>query len=251
MDDLTLMSIAVVSAAAFLAGAIKGAVGFAMPMVMMSALAILFDPKIALALLIFPTMASNLSQSLRQGYAPARDAVKEFAPFMVVGGLCLIATAHLVTALPTDTMILVIGVFVVCFAAFQLSGWQFKLSGPSKMSQSLFGFVAGSVGGLSGIWGPPTVAYLTAINTPKVKQMHVQGVIYGLGSVALLVGHIGSGLVTMQTVPLSVALILPALLGITLGYKVSDRVDQASFRKMTLIVLLVSGFNLIRRGLMG
>ena len=30
---------------------------------------------------------------------------------------------------------------------------------------------AGFVGGVSGIWGPPTVIYLTAVGTPKIEQL--------------------------------------------------------------------------------
>jgi hypothetical protein len=32
---------------------------------------------------------------------------------------------------------------------------------------------------------------------------------------------------------------------------VQDRIDQATFRKVTLIVLVVAGLNLVRRGLFG
>jgi hypothetical protein len=35
------------------------------------------------------------------------------------------------------------------------------------------------------------------------------------------------------------------------GFAVQDRIDQAAFRKATLVVLLVAGGNLVRRGLMG
>jgi uncharacterized membrane protein YfcA len=36
-----------------------------------------------------------------------------------------------------------------------------------------------------------------------------------------------------------------------LGFKLQDRMDQALFRRATLIVLMVAGANLIRRGLLG
>jgi uncharacterized membrane protein YfcA len=54
-----------------------------------------------------------------------------------------------------------------------------------------------------------------------------------------------------QTLPFSAALVVPALIGMWIGFQVQDRIDQAAFRKATLVVLLVAGGNLVRRGLMG
>jgi len=47
---------------------------------------------------------------------------------------------------------------------------------------------------------------------------------------------------------LSVIMIVPAVAGMWVGLRIQDRFDQATFRKVTLAVLLVAGANLIRRG---
>ena len=112
------------------------------------------------------------------------------------------------------------------------------------------GAMAGFVGGLSGVWGPPTVAYLTAIDTPKQEQIRVQGVVYGVGSVLLLLAHLRTGVLTAQTLPLSVLMLAPALGGMVIGQMLQDRLDQEKFRKITLLVLAIAGLNLIRRSLM-
>ena len=104
-------------------------------------------------------------------------------------------------------------------------------------------------GGLAGIWGPPTVAYLTALDTPKYDQMRVQGVIYGAGSALLFVAHLGSGVLRGETMPFAVLLVIPAILGMWVGGQVMDRIDQKAFRRATLVVLIIAGGNLIRRGL--
>ena len=66
----------------------------------------------------------------------------------------------------------------------------------------------------------------------------------------LLGAHIGSGVLRAETLPLSAAMVVPALLGIWIGFRLQDRFDQATFRKITLWVLLIAGLNLIRRGVM-
>ena len=236
---------------ALVAGFIKGVVGFAMPLVLISGLTLFLPPELALAGLIFPTVATNLFQALRQGLQAAWASTRLFKVFLISGGIMLVLSAQMVLFLSPQTMALVIGVPVTLFALWQLTGRSFSLAQRSTKVELLVGGFAGAVGGVSGVWGPPTVAYLTALGTPKHDQMRVQGVIYGLGAVALLFAHFGSGVLRAETVPFSIAMILPALIGMWLGSQIMDRIDQASFRKATLAILLVAGANLVRRGLMG
>jgi len=133
----------------------------------------------------------------------------------------------------------------------QLAGWAPKVPEKSMRIEASVGAFAGFIGGLSGIWGPPTVAYLTAINTPKAEQMRVQGVIFGMGAVVLFFAHIKSGIVSAQTMPFSAMLVVPAVIGMMMGQRLQDRIEQAMFKRLTLIVLLVGGLNLIRKGVMG
>jgi uncharacterized protein len=52
-------------------------------------------------------------------------------------------------------------------------------------------------------------------------------------------------------VPLSLALIVPTLIAMALGYLVQDRLDQDVFRTVTLAVLVLAGLNLLRRAVFG
>ncbi len=234
---------------AVIAGVVKGVVGFAMPMILVSGLSTFLSPELALAGLILPTLVTNGMQALRNGVQAAWQSIYRFRWFMGIGMIFLIASAQLFRVLSGPPLYLLIGVPVTVFAVLQLRGWQLRLSAQSRAADIGIGTLAGAIGGVSGVWGPPTVAYLTAINTPKVEQMRAQGVIYGLGAVILLVSHIGSGVMTPQVAPFSLALIVPAVLGMWVGRAIQDRIDQTAFRKVTLLVLLIAGLNLVRRGL--
>jgi uncharacterized membrane protein YfcA len=148
-------------------------------------------------------------------------------------------------------MMAVIGVPVTFFACLQLAGYHFRLARRSTPVEVFAGSIAGALGGLSGIWGPPTVAYLTALNTSKHDQMRVQGVIYGLGAVALLGAHIGSGVLRAETIAFSLAMVPTSFLGMRIGMAVMDRIDQKIFRRATLFILLFAGLNLVRRAWFG
>lgn len=236
---------------AFFAGVVKGIVGFAMPMIMLSALSTFAPPDIALAALMLPTLVANGMQVLRYGFREVWRTIKRFRVFLSIGAILLFSAAQLVPVIPAQLLLTVIGVAVTGFAIWQLSG---QAPAPGAWSQkplldAAFGGFAGLVGGVSGIWGPPTVAYLTAIGTEKKQQMLAQGVIYGLGAVLLVLGHLKSGILNANTLPLSASLLPPAIIGMWLGGRISDKFDQATFRKITLIVLIFGGLNLLRRGM--
>lgn len=250
--ELSFLSLSVAVMAGAIAGFVKGAVGFGMPLVMISALANFWPAEVALAALILPTVLSNGYQMLRQGLRAAWRTVLLFRGFLAAMLMVLWLSAQSVAVLPQSWLFLLIGFPVVLFSIAQLWGWVPSLSRSQRnRAELLGGAIAGLSGGVSGVWGPPTVAYLTAIQTPKNQQMRIQGVIYGVGAVALLLAHLRSGVLNLQTLPLSAALVVPAMVGMMIGGALHDRLPQAAFRRVTLAVLIIAGLNLIRKGVLG
>ena len=233
-----------------LAGFVKGAVGFAMPMIMISALGSFMAPDIALAALIVPTVLTNVWQALRTGPRAAFEAARHHWLYLFIVLVFIALSAQLVRLMPAEVMYLVLGVPITLFAAIQLLGVRLSFRPEHRRrAEVLTASFAGFVGGISGVWGPPTVAYLTALDTPKAEQIRIQGVIYGLGAVALALAHLRSGVLNAETLPFSVFMTIPALAGMAIGFRLGDRLDQVRFRKATLFVLAIAGLNLVRRGL--
>lgn len=237
-------------ALAFLAGVTKGITGFALPMVLISGLGTFLPADQALAGLILPTLVTNLWQAARQGLAAAFASSKRHWRFIMVALSGLAVMAQLVTRMPANVLFLALGVPVTVFAVLQLIGWRPQVD-PDRRRKAEFGFgaIAGITGGLSGVWGPPTVMYLTAMNTPKLEHVRVQGVVYSTGAVGLVLAHLNSGILDARGLALSSMLVVPACVGLAAGFAILDRMDQEKFRWAILIVLVVAGLNLIRRGL--
>lgn len=244
--NLDTTTIGLVFMVALVAGVVKGVVGFAMPMILISGLSMFLTPELALAGLILPTVVTNGVQALGQGFDAARASVIKFRLFLIVGAIFLLASSQLVRVIPTDLMLGCLGALVVLFSFIQLIGWQIPV-GKGNAGGLAMGAFAGFAGGLSGVWGPPTVAYLTALNTEKSEQIRVQGVIYGLGAVMLVFAHSVSGILTPSTALFSASLLLPALAGLYVGSLVRENIDQRRFKLATLAVLLIAGLNLVRR----
>jgi uncharacterized membrane protein YfcA len=235
-----------------LGGFVKGAVGFAMPLIMISGMGIFIAPELVVAGLILPIVTSNLMQVARAGLGPARTALNEHWRYVLVVCIMILISAQFVRHIPADTMFIVLGVPVVVLCLVQLVGWRPQIAQQwLRPFEWAAGTVSGILGGIAGTWGPPTVLYLLALNTPRERQMAVQGVIYGLGSMMLLAGHLKSGILNAETWGFSAILVLPALAGMWLGFRLGDQFDQERFRRVTLLVLIVAGANLVRRGVMG
>ena len=251
-DLMPLWAFAAALGVTFVAGFVKGAVGFAMPLVMISGLSLFLDPLIAVAALILPIVMSNLLQVLRFGGGEAYAAMREYWRFIVIVCVMILIVAQFVAQIPTQLFYLVLGVPVVILSVIQLAGVKFHIPPRHRLKAELgVGLFAGALGGMTGTWGPPTVLYLIALETPKQKQFLVQGVVYGLGAISLLAGHLQSGLLNATTAPLSALLLIPGYLGMQVGFMLSDRLNPDLFRKATLIVLIVAGANLVRRGVFG
>lgn len=250
--DLGIWTFAAAVLITLFAGFVKGAVGFALPLIMVSGMGIFIEPQLVVAAIILPIVVSNALQSLRGGLAAARDAVREHAVYICIVCAAIFVTAQFVTSIPPNAMYVALGVPVVLLSAIQLAGLRFRVAPDNRRRVELpIALAAGIMGGLAGTWGPPTVLYLLALDTPKARQMVVQGVVYGLGSITLLAGHLRSGLLNAETAPLSAMLVVPALMGMAAGFALGNRLDQEKFRKATMAVLIVAGLNLIRRGLQG
>jgi hypothetical protein len=237
-------------AVTFLAGIVKGTVGFAMPMILVSAFAVFLPADLALAGLILPTLATNISQAFRQGIPAAGETAVTYRRFLIATVICIALSAPFADAIPRSLYLLLLGVPITAFAALQLMGASLaiKLHHQSRAEWGL-GVIGELYGGISGIWGPPLLVFLLSTGADKVQAIRAQGVVFLIGAVALLAAHLGTGLANTRTLAFSAALAVPALAGLYLGYALQDRLDQQRFRRWTQALLVLTGLNMVRLAL--
>lgn len=232
------------------AGFVKGAVGFAMPMIMMSAFGAFLPNETALALLILPTLVTNIAQGFRDGAAAMWDSVKTYRWHIAMVVIFLCVSAQFVHVIPDRVMKGLLGLPVLGFALWQLSGLPLGIPlHHRRRAEILLGIVGGLYGGISGIWGPPLIIYLVSIGAPKPEAIRVQGVVFLIGAATLLPAHLLSGVLDSRTLPMSAAAVVPAMAGLWLGFRMQDRLNQQQFRRWTLVLLALTGANLLRQAL--
>ncbi len=238
-------------AVTLLAGFVKGAVGFAMPLILMSAFSAFLPPEVALAGLMLPTLATNLLQAFRQGGAEAVRTAVRYRRFLIGTVAFIAVSAQVFQYIPRTGYLLLLGLPVTAFAAVQLAGVPLALPLRHRnRAEWGLGVIGGLYGGVSGIWGPPLLVFLLSTGVAKAEMVRAQGVVFLIGAVALLAAHLGTGLASPGRLAFSAVLVLPAMAGMLLGYRVQDRLDQAVFRRWTQVLLVLTGLNLVRQAVM-
>lgn len=112
----------------FTAGFIKGIVGFAMPMILLSGMTVIVPADTALAALILPTFFNNIQQATAQGLASAFSSIGRFKMFLSIGALFLLVGANLTPLKPSKLFLGVLGCLIVSFTLFQMLGPKFKIN---------------------------------------------------------------------------------------------------------------------------
>jgi len=246
-------AIAAAAAVMLVAGFVKGAVGFALPLIAIGGLGSFLPAQEAVAVIIFPTFLTNFWQTVRQGIGPAVETVRQFWKLNLILGLTIGLAAQLVPRIPSAALFVFLGAMICALAGLQLAGWRPRAPRETRKRAALeivTGLVAGICGGLSGAWGPPVLFFLIALETEKSLQIRALGLAFTVGSLVLVPAHLASGVLDGRTLPMSLAMCLPTVAGMLAGQLCLDRMDQALFRRVTLAVLCVAGVNLLRRGLM-
>lgn len=224
-------SLAAASVVFLAAGVVKGVVGLGLPTLSMALLALWMPPAEAAALLIVPSCVTNLWQ-LR----PWRTL-----PFLLrrLGGLqlgILVGTLGGAAVFGTPSGAggqLLLGLALLAYAAWGLAGRPLHVSpvherwlGPSM------GLLTGLVTAVTGVFVLPAVPYLQALGLQRDALIQAMGLSFTTATVALAIGLAGHGAYAASDGYASLGLLLPALLGMSLGQRSRERLPVATFRRV-------------------
>lgn len=246
----TLPALWIVFAAFLFAGTVKGIAGVGLPLTALGVLTFFTDPRSAFACALVPIFLSNAMQIYRAG--SIGPAIRRYLPFLITMVIFIPLVLSLSADASQEFLFLTLGVVILIFVGLNLTKWAPRLPDRhDRKAQLIAGAMAGVLGGLTSIWLPVIVTYLSARNTPKDEFIRASGLILMVGSVPLFTGYVFEGFLTGPIALLSIALLVPTGLGMLAGERLRARLSEAAFRKAVLFVFLLIGVNLIRRGIMG
>lgn len=243
-------SIAWIGAVFLAAGFVKGVAGMGLPTVAMGLLAVTMPPAEAAALLLIPSLVTNLWQLFT---GPAFAGLCRRLWTMMAGILLgTVAGAGVLTGAHAGAASVGLGAALVLYAILGL----FKLSftTPARheaLMSPLVGVATGLITGATGVFVIPAVPYLQSLRLEKEDLIQALGLSFTVSTAALAIGLFRTGALASPTAQPtgSILALLPALAGMFIGQVLRQAMSVETFRKVFLVGLLALGVYLVLEAL--
>jgi uncharacterized membrane protein YfcA len=240
--------LAAVAGAYLLAGFVKGVIGMGLPAVAIGLLGLMVTPAQAAAILVVPSLATNVWQGLAGD--GLRALLRRLWPMFI--GVC-IGTFIGALTLPRgngEQATRWLGMVLAAYAALGLFKVHFFVPPRAQgWIGILVGIATGVISVATGVFAIPGVPYLNALGLERDRLVQALGLSFTVSTAALALALYHRGeLNTSLAWPALVAL-GAALAGMPLGQLLRGRIAPATFRLWFFLGLLALGTRLALRGL--
>jgi len=233
----------------FVAALVKGVAGMGFPLIAVPVVANIVGPHAAVVIVAVPTVLSNAYMVLQGGGSMMR--LRQFA-WLAVGLIPgAIAGARLMRLMNTDALALILGVLAAGYAAASLVQIPFHLPGVAQPALSFgVGAAAGLLGGSTTIYAPLLAGYLDSMRLAKDEFVFWITALFLVGTSAQVLTFIKLGIYQGALLWVPLLLCVPMLAGTWAGIRLRKRLSHDRFRTFVLLLVLISGLNLIGRALL-
>lgn len=227
-----------------LGGMLKGATGAGTPLLAVPIVALLYDVPTAVALLIFPNIASNAVQLWQNRSEPVnRYFLYAFAGASALGAA--IGTVAL-AKISGDALLLYVAIVVLFFVAFRLLKPTWRLSHKAANRLVLpIGSLAGGLQGAVGISGPVSISFLNALRLERPKFVLIISLSFIAIALVQLPMQVHFGIMTWERAQLSVLALVPMGVGMPIGSAIGRRFSAKTFDRIILFILFTLSVKMI------
>ena len=242
--------VALLAGSLVVAGLIKGVIGVGMPIVAFPMLSMLVDVRTAVMLLSMPLVLSNIPQALEGGFVG--QTLWSLAPVLLgmLPGIW-IGVAVLLNVDPAGAKI-VAGASIILVAALTLFAPNLQIKRRMIGSVGLgAGFCGGLLGGIAALSGPPVLIFLLAKGLSGKAFTKEASMFLVVSSVLLASALTSSPQFDWRDVLISTLATAPVAAGMLIGQKMRDAIPADAFKKLVVLAVLLSGAQLIWKGVFG
>lgn len=235
-----------IAAVTLFAGFLQTVTGFGYALAATPLLVLVMNPKDAVMFVLFSGVLVKLVMLWRTRHI---GRLADIGILVVAGVAGALPGAIVMTYINTDLLKILIGIIllVVTFLMYRQVRWNMN---NKKAAQTAAGMISGFLASTTSFNGPPLVLYFMNEGTPKEVIRANMARYFVLGNGASLIMGWFFGTLQVNTVAISLAFCIPALLaGFWLGEKVFPRIEEELFRKLALGVVSVSGLVTVATGL--
>jgi len=245
---LEMPALIAVAATFLLAGTVKGVVGFGLPTVALGLLAVAFGLPQAMALMLVPSVVTNLWQAATGGHG--RVILARIWPFLLLATVAIWLGALALSRVELYLLSALLGLLLIVYAAVGLRGLHLSITArQAHWAGPLLGFVNGVLTGMTGSFVVPGVMYLQGIGLPRDQLVQAMGMLFLASTLSLGIALQGGSFLTLDLGALSAAGVVPALLGMVFGKWIRRRLSEQRFRQVFFAALLLLGLYIVFKAL--
>lgn len=223
-----------------LAGMVKGVIGLGLPTISLALLTLVTDLPGAMALLLVPSLVTNLWQALVGAHT--RLVLLRSWPFLLAATLTIWIGAQALRHVELALLSALLGALLAAYAVASLGGLHLSLSQrKARWAGPIFGGINGILTGMTGSFVVPGVIYLQTLGLNRDALIQAMGMLFALSTIALGLALQGNGLLTGKDLAWSSAALLPAIAGMILGQRIRRRISKPLFRQLFFVSLLALG----------
>ena len=224
----------------FIAGSVKGVIGLGLPTVSLALLTVIVGLKPAMALLIVPSLVTNIWQAVH-GNNVTRLLFRIW-PFLLSAALTVWFGTKVLQRVDVGLLSMLLGVVVVLYSITGLIKLQISVDQSlEKWVGPVIGAFNGILTGMTGSFVFPGVLYLQAIGLAREALIQAMGMLFTVSTLALALSLGNQNLITPYLGTISAIAVAPALIGMLLGKRLREKLSETTFRRVFFTGLLVLG----------
>ncbi len=233
-----------------IAGTVKGVIGLGLPTLSVALLTVAIDLPSAMALLLVPSLVTNLWQAMFGGNS--RAILLRLWPFLLMATVSVWLGATALTRVDLSLLSALLGGLLAVYSTVNLGGLQFSIETRHEVWVGpLAGLANGILTGMTGSFVVPGVMFLQAIGLSRDSLIQAMGMLFTVSTLALAFGLQQNDFLTVEHGTLSIAALLPAIIGMVFGQRIRQSLSEQLFRKVFFLSLLALGAYIITSALGG
>ena len=224
----------------FVAGTIKGLIGFGLPTVSIAILAAFLGLIEAMTLMLLPSLITNLFQGLVGKYLIR--LIRRYWSLFIFGAVFTWLSSSLLSTGHAATFAVILGVVLILYGVSSLYSLQLPSPGSrERWISPLVGIVSGGITGITGVFLVPAVGYLQALRMERDELIQAIGLWVTVATLSLAFSLKDHDLFSNELGLLSLTAVLPALLGMWVGRILRPRLSESAFRHLFFAALMLLG----------
>lgn len=246
-DQISTISLVVF--AYLLAGFVKGVIGMGLPTVALGILAAVITPAQAAAILIAPSLATNIWQMVAGPYLAG--LIKRLGLMLIGMFVGAWFGSGILTGENAKPAAIGLGIVLILYSLLGLTKVRFSVPRSAEIWLGpLVGVATGYVMAATGVFVIPALPYLQAIGLEKDELVQALGLHFSVSTIGLAFVLWDGGALNVSMGTLSLFAIAPALLGMYLGQKMRARISAQTFLVLMYLGLVALALNLLWKYLM-